>query len=157
MTKHTISIEAVIFLPLWLLWDPIGYYIHNHIRIYRVVGPEMNSEVMWTIHTFVHHEARALATQHVPDARNNWEAMLLGYQVILASELSVVQHVQLDRPLSQIISKPGKRTICKVCGEEIIHGREVLNSGMTSGRAGAGYDHALAPLQSSPEGIPLIS
>lgn len=39
---------------------PIGYYIHNHIRIYRVVGPEMNSEVMWTIHAFVHHEDTGL-------------------------------------------------------------------------------------------------
>jgi formylmethanofuran dehydrogenase subunit E len=92
------------------------------------------------------HEARALATQHVPGARNNWEAMLLGYQVILTSELFVVQHVQLDLPLSQIISKPGKRTICEVCGEEVINGREVLNSGMTFCRACAGesYYHSLA-------------
>jgi formylmethanofuran dehydrogenase subunit E len=85
--------------------------------------------------------------------------MLLGYQVILTSELFVVQHVQLDLPLSQIISKPGKRTICEVCGEEVINGREVLNSGVIFCRAcaGDGYYHALAPLQSSPEGMPLMS
>ena len=89
------------------------------------------------------HEARALATQHVPGARNNWEAMLLGYQVILTSELFVVQHVQLDTPLSEIISQPGRKVVCEACKEEIINGREVVKEGLALCRAcaGDGYYH----------------
>ena len=51
-----------------------------------------------TIRIVPRREARVLATDHQPDARNIWEAMLLGYQVMSASELFFVQHVQLDMP-----------------------------------------------------------
>lgn len=73
-------------------------------------------------------EARTIAVKHTPDARNAWEAMLLGYQVMSASELFVVQQVELDKPLSQIVSRPGMKAICEVCGEEIINGREVVTN-----------------------------
>lgn len=96
-----------------------------------------------TIRIFPRREARVLAVDHQPDARNIWEAMLLGYQVLSASELFVVQHAQLDMPLSQIISRPGMKTICEICEEEIINGREVLNNGIVLCRAcaGEGYYH----------------
>lgn len=90
--------------------------------------------------------ARSLAWEYIPTARNKWEAMLFGYQVMPASELFVVQHVQLNTPLSQIISRPGRKTICEVCREEIINGREVLNEGAVLCRACAGesYYHCSA-------------
>ena len=91
-------------------------------------------------------EARALAVEYTAAARNKWEAMLLGYQVMSATELFVVHHVRLDMPLSQIISRPGKKTICEVCGEEIINGREILNNNDVLCRACAGesYYHCSA-------------
>jgi len=79
-----------------------------------------------TIRIIPRREARALAAEFASGARNNWEAMLLGYQVMTVSELFVVQHVQLDMPLSQIISRSSRKVICKVCGEEVINGREVF-------------------------------
>jgi len=96
-----------------------------------------------TVRIIPRREARALAADHVPGARNNWEAMLLGYQVMSLSELFVVQHVALNMPLSQIISRPGMKAVCEVCGEEIINGREVVNNGVVLCHAcsGEGYYH----------------
>jgi formylmethanofuran dehydrogenase subunit E len=71
-------------------------------------------------------EARLLASAYAQGARNHWEAMLNGYQVMPAGELLIVQSVRLDVPLSEVISKPSKQAICEVCGEEIINGRELM-------------------------------
>lgn len=86
-------------------------------------------------------QSRSLASDYVPKARNDWESMLLGYQSMPASELFVVQHVQLNLRLSQIISKPGKRVTCEVCGEEIINGREVSRENVILCRACAGESY----------------
>ena len=83
-------------------------------------------------------EARVLAHEYAPQARNRWEAMLNAYQVMPNENLFVVQSVQLNMALSEIISRPGKKTICETCKEEIINGREVIKDGMTICRACAG-------------------
>jgi formylmethanofuran dehydrogenase subunit E len=101
-----------------------------------------------TIRIAPRREARALSPQHVPNARNNWEAMLLGYQVMPASDLFVVQHVKLEMPLSEIISRPDRKAICEICGEEIMNGREKLKDGVVHCRGCAGekyYDFHAHP------------
>ena len=72
-------------------------------------------------------QVRSLAFEYASNARNHWEAMLLGYQAMPADELLVVQSVQLNKPLSDIISRAGKKAFCEVCGEEVINGREVIS------------------------------
>jgi formylmethanofuran dehydrogenase subunit E len=86
-------------------------------------------------------EARSIAAEHAPAARNQWEAMLLGYQVMPVADLFAVQPVRLNTPLSQLLSRPGKKAICEVCSEEIINGREVLINGAILCRScsGGGY------------------
>jgi formylmethanofuran dehydrogenase subunit E len=83
-------------------------------------------------------QSRSLALEHIPDARNRWDAMLRGYQVIPNHELFVVQSVALNVSLAEIISKPGKKSECSHCGEEIINGREMLNDAIVLCRACAG-------------------
>ena len=89
--------------------------------------------------------SRLLAIENFPDSRNRWEAMLLGYQSLPATELFVVQHVRLDVPLSQTISRAGRKAVCDICGEEIINGREISNNNLVLCRAcaGDGYFHIL--------------
>lgn len=53
--------------------------------------------------------SRFLALSHVPDARNDWEAMLLGYQVMPIEDLFCCQPVCLNSSLAEIISKPSKK------------------------------------------------
>jgi formylmethanofuran dehydrogenase subunit E len=88
-------------------------------------------------------EARQIAADHATGTSGKWDAMLLGYQVMSVAELFVVQQVTLKMPLSEIISRPSRKAICEVCGEEIINGREVLNNGVVLCRAcaGDGYYH----------------
>lgn len=84
------------------------------------------------------HQARSLAHEYAPQAGSRWEAMLLGYQVIPTAELFVAQFVQLNESLSQIISRPGRKAVCDVCGEEVINGREIIKNETVLCRACAG-------------------
>jgi formylmethanofuran dehydrogenase subunit E len=75
-----------------------------------------------------HPAARSRARAYAPDARNRWEAMLLGYQRMPAAELLVAGPVTLAQPVAQIVGRPVARVRCSHCGEEIINGREVVTA-----------------------------
>lgn len=92
-------------------------------------------------------QSRSLALKYASHARNRWEAMLLGYQVMPAEELLVAQPVRLEMPLSKIISRPGKKAVCGHCGEEIINGREIYSHGavLCHTCAGEGYYRITPP------------
>lgn len=75
--------------------------------------------------------ARARAAALVPDARNRWEAMLLGYQRMAPQDIFTWQPVILTTPVAVIISRAGHRAICDRCGEEILNEREVVDGGLT--------------------------
>lgn len=88
--------------------------------------------------TFVHVESgHALRLSLAPDVRErawmyarpgierHYFAMLTGYQNMPVEELLVITPVALTRPARQLISRPGIRTICAQCGEEVINEREV--------------------------------
>jgi formylmethanofuran dehydrogenase subunit E len=70
-------------------------------------------------------DVRARAAAFAPEARNRWEAQLLGYQRMPEILLFEVRPVRLTRPIEEIMSRPGLRVACAACGEEIINGREV--------------------------------
>jgi formylmethanofuran dehydrogenase subunit E len=88
-----------------------------------------------------HPDARSQAAQYVPEAKNRWQAMLLGYQRMPSEQLLVAQRVELVTPVGDLISRAGERTHCERCGEEIINQREVLVGGQTLCRscASGGY------------------
>jgi len=94
-------------------------------------------------------EARTLARAFAPEARDRWEAYLLGYQRVPARDLLSVQAVQLKTPLEQIISRFEVTAVCDRCGEEIINEREVVYGGETLCRACAGEAYYL-PLAEAP-------
>jgi formylmethanofuran dehydrogenase subunit E len=81
---------------------------------------------------------RQRARDYAPEARNKWEAQLLGYQRMPGEELLSVQSVQLKTPIEQLISRAGTKAVCDPCGEEIINEREVIRDGLTLCRACAG-------------------
>lgn len=69
--------------------------------------------------------ARLAAGSYVPEARNRWEAQLLGYQRMPADDLFTIQDVQLNTPIEVIVSRAGLKAVCDTCGEEIVNGREI--------------------------------
>lgn len=92
------------------------------------------------------HNARELAPAYAPEAKNRWEGYLLGYQWLPDERLFTVRPVQLNAPVSWLISHAGVRVICDDCGEEIINEREALANGRVLCRAcaGGGYCAVLA-------------
>ena len=93
------------------------------------------------VRVYPHPNCRDVAVTYAPEAKNKWESYLLGYQRMPAEELLAYQIVQLRQPVSEIISKPGIRTLCDKCGEEILNHREVVRGNLTlcKGCAGNAY------------------
>lgn len=84
-------------------------------------------------------EARTLALNYAPEARDSWEGMLLGYQRIPADLLFSVRSVRLSVPLEELVSRPDLKTRCEFCGEEVINGRELRVAGRAVCRSCAGF------------------
>lgn len=70
--------------------------------------------------------SRELAYEYAPDAPSRWHAYLKAYYLIPDDEMLHVADVCLSPTVEEIISKPGARTACAICGEEIINEREVI-------------------------------
>lgn len=75
-------------------------------------------------------DVRARAAALLPDARSRWHAQLEAYQRLPDEVMFRWQPVELSEPLDVIISRPGVRVCCAVCGEEILNEREVLVDGV---------------------------
>lgn len=88
---------------------------------------------------------RELAWDYVPNARNKWDAQLIGYQHIPNESLLRWQHVELTTPIQQIIGQAGKRMSCEICGEEIINQREVIQGGIVLCKSCAGDSYFCFP------------
>lgn len=69
-------------------------------------------------------DLRRRALETAPFAQSRWHAMLEAYQALADDALLCAQDVALTVPLRDLISRPGRRVCCAVCGEEIINGRE---------------------------------
>lgn len=92
-------------------------------------------------------QARCLAEAYAPDVPDRWQAMLEGYQRIPDEDLFTWQAVELRDSIEDIFSRPGVRTACEECGEEIINEREVLLMGRVLCRSCAGPSYFFADLQ----------
>jgi formylmethanofuran dehydrogenase subunit E len=85
-----------------------------------------------------HPESRARAVAAAPEAPDRWHAQLLGYQRLPDDQLLVMESVVLTMDLAAMISRPGVRAACSICGEEILNQRQVVRDGEVVCRACAG-------------------
>lgn len=90
-------------------------------------------------------DIRERAFLYAPNERRRYFAMLHGYQAMPTDELLMVEPVALSINLQELISRPGVRTNCERCGEEIINEREVVLNGKTLCRACAGQAYYVLP------------
>ena len=86
-------------------------------------------------------DVRELAYAYAPGERRHYFAQLTGYQVMPDDELLTVTKVSLNRPVAEIVSRPGVRVNCARCGEEIVNEREVIvgNETICISCVGPGY------------------
>jgi formylmethanofuran dehydrogenase subunit E len=83
-------------------------------------------------------DVRKKSYAYAPSELRHYFAQLQAYQVMPDNELLSIQEVRLNQPISQIISRPGMRVTCALCGEEIINKREIELGGQSLCRACAG-------------------
>ena len=83
-------------------------------------------------------DARELAREYAPKAKNRWEAQLLGYQLMPNEDLLDFKWVTMRINIPALIGQAGARVNCDSCGEEIINQREVLWESKILCRACAG-------------------
>lgn len=73
---------------------------------------------------------RERACTFVPEEPRHYFAQMQAYQIMPDDELMTVQEVILNTSIEQIVSQPGLRVTCDVCGEEIMNEREVIREGL---------------------------
>jgi formylmethanofuran dehydrogenase subunit E len=81
---------------------------------------------------------RERAYAYAPDEPRHYFAQMRAYQVMPDAEMFTVTPILLNAPIETIVSRPGVRVNCDVCGEEIINEREIHRDGLTLCRACAG-------------------
>ena len=83
-------------------------------------------------------DVRQRARLYAPEEKRRYFAQLKGYQIMPDDELLVVEEVHLTTPVEDLISRPGVRVNCALCGEEVINEREVWRQEMPLCQACAG-------------------
>ena len=88
-------------------------------------------------------DIRERAYTFAADESRHYFVQMQAYQVMPDEEMFTVHDVTLNVPVEQIISSPGMRVECEVCGEEIMNEREIHQNGLTLCRtcANGGYYH----------------
>ncbi len=83
-----------------------------------------------------------------PAENRHYFAQLQAYQALPDEELLTMQQVKLSIHIREIISRPGIRVNCAVCGEKIINEREVTRNGQSLCQTCAGEGYYLPGAQS---------
>ena len=76
-------------------------------------------------------DIRQKAYVYACDEQRHYFAQMLAYQVMPEAEMFAVTPVVLNISITAILSRPGVRVNCDVCGEEIMNEREVKQNGLT--------------------------
>jgi formylmethanofuran dehydrogenase subunit E len=91
-------------------------------------------------------DIRERAYQYAPNEPRHYFAQMQAYQVMPDEEMFSVAEVHLAVSISEIVSRPGLRVNCDVCGEEIMNEREIHREGLTLCRACTGDSYYHLPV-----------
>jgi len=97
-------------------------------------------------------DIRERACAYASDEPRHYFAQMQAYKIMPGAEMFTLTDVQLTTSIEAILSRPGVRVDCDICGEEIMNEREVHHEGLTLCRACAGrayyqpiQQHAVMP------------
>jgi len=76
-------------------------------------------------------DIRERANAFATNEPRHYFAQMQAYQSMPDEEMFAVQEVVLITPVEEIVSRPGMRVNCDVCGEEIMNEREARQNGLT--------------------------
>ncbi len=80
-------------------------------------------------------DIRERAFAFAPDEARHYFAQMQAYQSMSEEELFTTTEVQLTVSVDEIVSHPGIRINCDLCGEEIMNEREIRHQGIVLCRA----------------------
>ncbi len=86
-------------------------------------------------------DIRQRACSGIENESFRYKAQMQAYQTMDDAEMFTVAGVRLLASVESIVSRPGMRVNCEVCGEEIMNEREVRQNGMTLCRACSGNSY----------------
>ena len=92
-------------------------------------------------------DVRQKAYAYAPNEPRHYLAQMQAYQIMPDDEMFTLAEAQLKTPIEAIVSRPGVRVNCDVCGEEIMNEREIKREGLTLCRACAGHSYYHVPVQ----------
>lgn len=102
-----------------------------------------------------HNDIRERAQAHACHEPRHYFAQLQAYQTMADEDMFSLREVTLAVPVADLVSRPGLRVNCDLCGEEIINERQVLRDGLTLCRSCAGQGY-YAPLPAGQNSICII-
>lgn len=73
---------------------------------------------------------RKKAYAYAPDEPRHYFAQIQAYQIMPDDEMLTFTTVTLNTSINEIISRPGVRVNCDLCGEEIMNEREIHQDGL---------------------------
>lgn len=92
-------------------------------------------------------DIRQQACDCCPEEARHYFAQMQAYQILSDEQLLTITEVQLNTPVEQIVSRPGVRVDCALCGEEIMNEREIIVNGQPFCRACAGSPYYQTPVE----------
>ena len=110
----------------------------------KVAATFVDTQTERAIRIWPHPLSRDRATDY-DCSPSHWQAQLEAYQIMPADELLSACEVTLTVCMKEIISRPGIRVNCAICGEEILNERERIQDGRTVclSCAEGGYWHSV--------------
>ena len=117
---------------------------HRRLRLEdygKIAATFVDTQTGRAVRIFPCPDARRRAYDCLPQEPRHYFAQLQAYQVLSDDELLIVQDVSLNTPAEQILSRPGVRVTCNLCGEEIINERELVRGAQFLCRACAGESY----------------
>lgn len=91
-------------------------------------------------------DIRQKAYVYAPHEPRHYFAQMQAYQIMPDDEMFTLTEVTLTTPIEAIVSRPGVRVNCDVCGEEIMNEREIHRQGIKLCRACAGFSYYHLPI-----------
>ncbi|HVN15900.1 MAG TPA: FmdE family protein [Anaerolineales bacterium] len=92
-------------------------------------------------------DARQQACSCVPEEPRHYFAQMQAYQTLPDENLVTITEVNLATPIERIVSRPGHRVNCAICGEEVMNEREIVVDGIPLCRACAGKAYYELPVE----------
>ncbi len=94
-------------------------------------------------------DIRERAVAFVPEEPRHYFAQMQAYQTMPDEEMLTTVEVNMITPIEEIISHPGIRVICDICGEEVMNEREIRRNGLTLCRSCATPAYYQMPISMS--------